>query len=203
VAEHDHPAFGRPELRAWREYQVKGNLIAARPRYVREKWGEAGLRDVASRLSPEARALFESSILPFTWHPFPVMAAIDAALLDGPMGSDAARMQEFGATIARYDLPTLYKVLFKLGTPSFILKRVAVVYGTYIKGGEMTPLEVTASSARIRLSKGALPLYFCAYGVTGWFTAAVEMSGGKDVRAHQSRCVHEGASACEWEASWS
>jgi predicted hydrocarbon binding protein len=196
------PVLGRADRIAWHDYQVKGNLLASRERYVREHWGGPAVRDVAERLGPDVRAVFESTILPFAWHPFRVMAAIDRAIIEGPMGGDVTEMKAFGATVARYDLPTLYKMLFKLGTPSFLVKRVGVVYRTYVRGGAMEPQEVTPRSAGVALTEGALPLYFCQQGVPGWFTAAIELSGGKDVRVEEATCVHRGAPQCSWRSTW-
>jgi hypothetical protein len=94
------PALGLSDRGEWRAYRVKGNLLAARPRYVREKWGDAGYADVASRLRPPARAILEGTILPFAWYDFPDMAEIDQAIVAGPMGGDVSKMKAFGATIA-------------------------------------------------------------------------------------------------------
>jgi hypothetical protein len=111
-------------------------------------------------------------------------------------------MKHFGATVARYDLSTLYKMLFKLGTPEFVIRRVAVVYKTYIKGGGIAAADVKTGEALVRLTEGSLPRYFCTHGVAGWFTAAVELSGGKDVDVREIACIHDGARGCEWHATW-
>lgn len=60
------PVFGDPALSArFIHHQVKGNLLAARPRYVRERWGEDGVRGVVERLTrksePYSRARFSRS----------------------------------------------------------------------------------------------------------------------------------------------
>jgi len=198
----DDPVLGRDDKREWVSYQVKGNLLAARPRYVREKWGEAAVMDVASRLDPAVRPLFEREVLPFSWHSFGALGAIDKAIVDGPMGGNMALMKHFGATIARYDLSTLYKMLFKLGSPDFIVRRVGVVYRTYVKGGGMAAADVHRGEAFVRLSEGSLPRYFCGFGVPGWFTAALELSGGKRVDVDEVECIHTGAARCVWRARW-
>jgi hypothetical protein len=196
------PVFGRGDRSEWREYQVKGNLLAARPRYIRDRWGNSGFEDVTRRLDPTVRDIFATEILPFAWYPFPTMAAVDRAIVEGPMGNDVSRMKDFGSTIARYDLPTLYKVLFKFGSPSFILRRIAVVYRTYVRGGSISPADVGDGHAVVSLETGALPSYFCSHGVPGWFTAAVELSGGKAVEVREVHCVHRDAKRCSWELNW-
>ena len=194
--------LGLAEKSAWRAYQVKGSLLASRPRYVRDQWGAAGLTDVASRLSPPMRALFQSAVLPFAWYPFQEMAEIDRAIVAGPMRGDVSHMKQLGLTIARYDLPTLYKMFFKLGTPSFVLKRINTAYATYIRGGTIEASPVSKNHAVVTQIDGDLPLYFCDQGILGWVSAAVELSGGRDVHVAQVDCVHKGAARCTWEASW-
>jgi predicted hydrocarbon binding protein len=196
------PTFGLAGRDAWRGYQVKGSLLAARPRYVRDTWGDAAFADVAARLHGETRAAFESAALPFAWYPFRPMAEIDRAIVAGPMGGDLAQMKRFGSTIARYDLSTIYKMLFKVGSPAFILKRIGVVYSTYIRGGSITPVSVEKGHAVVVLGGGDFPFYFCDQGIPGWFAAAVELSGGKNVHVVQAECVHRGAARCSWEARW-
>jgi hypothetical protein len=196
------PALGLAQKSAWRAYQIKGTLLASRPRYVREQWGDAGLADVASRLSPALRAVFQGSPLPFAWYPFAEMAEIDQAIVAGPMGGDLSHMKRFGSTIARYDLPTLYKMLFKLGTPSFVVKRINLAYSTYIRGGTVEASSVSKDRAVVTLTEGDFPFYFCDQGIPGWFHAAIELSGGTGVRVTQVECVHKAGARCVWEARW-
>jgi predicted hydrocarbon binding protein len=54
----------------------------------------------------------------------------------------------------------------------------------------------------VSLETGALPSYFCSHGVPGWFTAAVELSGGKAVEVREVHCVHRDAKRCSWELNW-
>jgi hypothetical protein len=196
------PAFGLASRVAWHRYQAKGNLVAARPRYVRDNWGDTGFAEVAARLTGEAREAFTGTALPFVWYSFQTLAEIDRAILLGPMGGNAMHMRHFGSTIARYDLSTIYKMLLKVGSPAFVLKRVNVVYSTYVRGGAITAPAVEKSHARLALSDGDFPFYFCDQGVPGWFTAAIELSGGKDANVVQAECVHRGAKNCVWEATW-
>jgi hypothetical protein len=203
LAPRTDAVLGRDDARAWQRYEVKGNLLAARPRYVREQWGDAAVRDVASRLSQPVRTLFDREVLPFSWYSFSDLAAIDKVIIESAMSGDISKMKHFGETIARYDLSTLDKMLFKLGSPEFIMRRVGVVYRTYVRGGGLAAAEVQKGHAVVRLAEGALPRYFCTFGVPGWFTAALELSGGKNVEVEETECVHAGAPACAWSATWS
>jgi len=202
VSDHD-PVFGNPALGVrFTRHEVKGNLLAARPRYVRERWGDAGVRQVAERLHGEVRTIFEAAIMPFTWYPLDVLAAVDRAIVEGPMAGDVTMMKEFGATVARYDLSTIYKVLFKVGTPAFVVRRANVAYSTYIRGGVLRGETPSSNQGQVTFTQGAFPKYFCRYGIAGWLTAAVELSGGKGVEFEEIECLHDGALHCRWQGRW-
>lgn len=194
--------LGDPRVTAWRSYSVKGNLVAARPRWLREKWGEDAVRSVSAKLTGDAKKLFDSEVLPFGWYDFGTLAAVDQVIIDGPLKGDLSQMKKFGSDVARYDLSSIYKMLLKLGTPSFVAKRVGNVYSTYVRGGSMASEDVESKRARVVLAEGALPLYFCAHGIPGWFTAALELSGAKEVDVRETECVHRGARRCVWQAHW-
>jgi hypothetical protein len=200
---HD-PIFGDPALwDAASPLQVKGTLLAARPRYVRERWGDDALEALIGQTSGEARRVLSEEILPFRWYPMAVMADIDRAIVEGPMEGDVRAMKAFGSEIARYDVPTVYKMLFRFGTPAFVIKRIRVAYHNYIRGGEIRSEVPEAQHARVSLHEAALPRYLCTQGISGWLTAALELSGGRDVHVEEAACVHDGAPYCSWDARWS
>ncbi len=196
------PVFGDTAvLDRARDHEVKGTLLGARRRYVLERWGQAALDDVVSRLSEPDRGPVLSPVLPFAWYPMRTLMEIDRAIVLGPMKGDVREMKHFGSTIARYDLPTVYKMLFKFGTPAFVIKRVSIPYGQYFKGGTMRGESRAPNTAAVTM-EGVFPEYLCKWGVSGWFTAAIELSGGQDVEVTEVDCIHQGRAACRWEARW-
>jgi hypothetical protein len=204
VSVTQHSIFGDPAL--WRPtspLRVKGSLMAARPRYLREHWGQTAVDQVVASVGDDARPLLTNEVLPFRWYPMALMAEIDRAIIEGPMQGDVSRMKAFGSEIARYDLPTLYKMLFRFGTPSFVVKRLNIAYATYIDGGRVQ-IEVPArEQARVTLHDAVLPNYLCTHGISGWITAALELSGANHVQVEESQCLHEGAPRCCWDSHWS
>lgn len=200
---HD-PLLGDPKLAAAvSKMQVKGNLIAARGRWVREQFGEARLEELAETVPEPARQYLLEPPLPFAWYPFEPMLAIDRRLIEGPMEGDATRMYDFGDAIARYDLSTLYKMLFKLGSPSFVIRRIGIVYGQYLRPGRAVGESHEAGRATVTIHDACFPAYFCTWGISGWLHAAIELSGGNQTTVEQTECVHHGASCCRFELRWS
>ena len=180
---------------------AKGTLVASRVRYVREEHGPEAVGQVAAALEPEAREAFENPPLPFTWTPLPLMVAIDRAIVDGPMGGDPGEMFRFGSLIAGYDLPVIYKVLFKVGSPGFIVGRASMVYSQYFRGGKLRST-VDGKRATAVLEGFVQPRYMCAEGMRGWLHASVSMSGGRNTGVEHPECVHAGDERCTWTIGW-
>jgi hypothetical protein len=198
------PVFGDLHYASeMRENQIKGNLLARRAWYVRDRWGDAALAAVAAAVPETARKfLGDAPPLTFAWYPFGVMMDIDRAIVDGPMRGEVGRMTEFGSAIAKHDLPLLYKVLFKVGSPAFIVKRLNIVAKQYIRESTISVQMADDSDAIVTQGGRRFPMYFCTYGVSGWFHAALELSGARSPTVNHATCLHRGDAACTWSLRW-
>lgn len=198
------PVFGDlSHDREMRDNQIKGNLLGRRAWYIRDRWGDAALASVAATVPESARKyLVDATPLTFAWYPFGVMMDIDRAIVDGPMAGELGRMREFGSAIAKHDLPLLYKVLFKVGSPSFIIKRLNIVAKQYIRESTISSAIVADGHARVTQGGRRFPMYFCTYGVSGWFHAALELSGAHKPTVEHTGCLHRGDGGCSWELRW-
>lgn len=181
---------------------MKGNLLASRARWIRENGGEAGLDELVEAVPEPGRRFLIEPPLPFAWYPFEPMLAIDREIIRSVMNGRVERMYDLGNAIARYDLSTIYKVLFKLGSPAFIIKRIGIVYGQYLRPGRAVSESSSPGAATVSLTDVRFPYYFCAHGISGWLHAAIELSGGRNVAVTQVDCVHRGAGECRFELRW-
>lgn len=186
-----------------RDNQIKGNLLGRRAWYIRDRWGDKALASVAGAVPESSRKfLVDAPPLTFAWYPFGVMMDIDRAIVDGPMAGDLGHMVDFGSAIAKHDLPLLYKVLFKVGSPAFIVKRLNIVCKQYIRESGLSVRVDGEGDAKVTLEGRRFPMYFCTYGVSGWFRAALELSGGKSPSVTHAACLHRGDAECRWELRW-
>ena len=202
MAAHD-PVFGDlAHDREMRDNQIKGNLLGRRAWYVRDRFGDDALRKLTGVVPEGARKFLVDAPLTFAWYPFGVMMDIDRAIVDGPMRGEIGRMTEFGSAIAKHDLPLLYKVLFKVGSPSFIIKRLNIVAKQYIRESSISAVVEKDGEALVTQGGRRFPMYFCTYGVSGWFQAALELSGAKSPTVHHASCLHRGDAACTWRLRW-
>jgi hypothetical protein len=191
---------------AMRLLSAKGNLVAWRRRYVLERYGQGTLDAMAAQLRGEAREYLLAPPSHFAWVLNGALMDIDEAIVRGPMEGDVTRMRVFGWEIGRGDLSTVYRLLIRLAvTPHMLIRRLVSMYPTYFTPGEFVIEEVGAGTARVALNPGStpLPLYQCNYGVVGWLSSALELSGARNVNVEQWTCVHRGDPACRYVFKWS
>jgi len=195
--------LGRVTLQDLQQLDVKGNLVAARRRYVDETWGNDGVERVRSLLDGDARRVFDQPPLPFVWVPGTVLAAVDEAIVLACMQGDVAQMQPFGAAIARADLPVLYRVFFRVGAPWMVVKAAGTMFPLYFRSGAVVTSSLDGfTGGAITLTKARLPRYLCHWGVAGWLQAALELSGAHDVDIAHDVCAHDGHDRCTWRLTW-
>lgn len=195
--------LGRATTADLKRLDVKGNLVAARRRYVEDTWGKAGVARVVARLEGDARRVFESPPLPFVWINATVLAVVDEAIVVACMEGDVSQMRPFGSAIARADLPVLYRVFFHVGAPWMVVKAAGTMFPLYFRCGAVVASSIDGfTGGAITLTNAMLPRYLCRDGIAGWLEAALELSGARDVRIVHDRCVHEGNDRCGWRLSW-
>ena len=106
---------------------IKGSAITARVRYVRELYGEPGVRRVKEALTAESRRRLEDKVMPHDWVSLDMFIEL-CTEIDRLYGrGDLALCRELGRYASKVNLPTLYRIFYALGSPRFILSRAVRV----------------------------------------------------------------------------
>ncbi len=196
------PFLGRSDvLGRLEDLPCKANWLAARHRYVESQYGKAGVDDVVRRLDDVHRRAFLEPPPTMSWSNVGIVVTIDRAIFTGPMDGSLRRMRHFGAEIAKYDVPGVYRVFFRLGTPGFMVGKLPLVYRQYFRRGAMQAT-VERGQAEIKLVDVTFPAYLCEHGISGWFDAMLELVGARAPRVEHAKCVHRGDPHCAWQATW-
>src|SRR5579871_4418532 len=119
--------------------------MRARLRYVQER-GEDAVPRLLARMSPELRALCDAGFLVNGWYPFAAFVEL-TTLIDRLFGKgDLALCYEVGRYACDVNLPTLYRIFFRLGSVPFIIRRAAAAWRVNYDEGEMVVVEQTVDS---------------------------------------------------------
>jgi hypothetical protein len=176
---------------------AKGSAIASRIRYVREHFGEEGYRKLVEQLSPEDRARVGARILQHEWVPFDLFINTNVAI-DRIFGKgDLHLCYEMGRYSAETNLPTLYRLFYRLGTPMFIFRKAAQIWNVHYDSGQIRPVDEGGGRIRIFMESVARPHRAHCLSVLGWAAKSIELSGGTVTEAKEHACRTDGAVACE------
>jgi hypothetical protein len=181
---------------------VKGSAVTSRIRWVREKHGEAGLRRLKAALPPTERTQIEGRILPHEWVPFDLFVAVNVTADELFGTGDLALCEEMARYGAEVNLPTLYRIFYKLGTPEFILRKAARLWDVHYTSGRLTPEELDGGGVRLLLEDFATPHAAHCRSVLGWAARSAELSGGIVDYAAEEKCRTRGDARCEFVLRW-
>lgn len=185
--------------------QVKGSAVTARLRFVRDLYGEPGVKHVKEALEPRHRAAIDRRVMPHDWVPFDLFVGLSTEV-DRLYGKgDLELCREMGRFAAKVNLPTLYRIFYALGSPGFIIGRAVRVWDVHYDSGR-----ISADVERVQRSERALltlrdfatPHRAHCLSVLGWAERSVELSGGRLVEASETTCRTRGDDACRFVVSW-
>ena len=179
---------------------VKGTALRARLRYVEERAGIDGYRRFVDALSPETRAIVDARILASAWYPFAAFVEL-CEIIDRQLGhGDLALCDELGRYACDANLPTLYKIFFRMADVRYIIRRAAAAWRVNYDEGAMTVVREGDHEVVLRMEVPAPHRAHCL-SVRGWMVRAGELSGAKGVRVVESCRVH-GDPQCEFAMTW-
>src|SRR5262245_31201878 len=110
---------------------VRGAMITARMRYVRERHGEDGVRRVLDAVEAPTRRVLEGRVSAHGWVDYDAFVDLGVTV-DRLFGSgDLALRLELGRYSAEVNLPTIYRLFYRFGSPLYIFRRAAQLWGEH------------------------------------------------------------------------
>jgi hypothetical protein len=181
---------------------VKGSAIAARVRFVRERFGDEGYARLVASVDDASRARLAGRILAHEWVPFALFRGlnVEADRLFGK--GDLQLCYEMGRYSAEVNLPSLYRLFYRLRTPMFIFRKAARLWDVHYTSGKLTPIEERAGAIRLEIEGFAEPHRAHCMSVLGWAARSGELSGGRLRQAEETRCRTRGDAVCVLTLDW-
>src|SRR5580704_12640119 len=183
--------------------QIKGSAIKETIAQIKRRSGEAAFQKILGLLDEETRKIFEGKIFSSTWYPldlFTRFLEIEIKVLADGNEQMVTRGSE--AVIER-QLRGIYKAFVKLGSPEFVIKRIAAVHATYFQG---VPIDVKLEGnnrALVKYTGFQRQHRIMGFAIVGFFKKALEISGAKGVVIRFSVPIEEGKPYSELSIAWS
>src|SRR5580692_4095801 len=119
--------------------QIKGSAIKETIDQIKSRNGEAAFQKILGLLDGETRKICEGDIFSSTWYPldlFTRFLEIEIRVLADGNEEMVTRGSE---AVVEKQLRGIYKAFVKLGSPEFVIRRIAAVHATYFQG---VPIDV-------------------------------------------------------------
>ena len=98
-------------------------------------------------------------------------------------------------------IKTIYRLLFKVGSVQFILRRSAMAWKLNYDQGELLVRSEEPRSAILEIVDFPCPNRAHCLSVKGWMMRALELSGARGATMKE-RCKAAGDARCEFAAKW-
>ena len=180
----------------------KGVAVIARLKWVQQVHGDAGFNQLLAALPQASRDVVDARILPHGWVPLQVFIDV-LVTLDALFGrGDLALCRELGGWAAAENLPRVFKIFFRFGSPTFLFDRAAKLWRSHYDSGTLAVLDREETGARLVISDFAAPHRAHCLSVLGWAAKSIELWGAGVTYAEEEKCRTRGDAACEMVARW-
>ena len=181
---------------------VKGSALSSRILWVQLNHGSAGMARLVPQCSPELRATLEAGVHKARWYPLDhfveLITTIDRLFGKGDLGL----VRELARHGADANLTTIYRLFYKVGTTHWILGRAVRLWSAHYDSGFLHVMTRGPNAAILEIRGFDAPHPVHCGSVLGWAERSIELSGGTQVHAAETRCRTRGDDWCQLEATW-
>ena len=182
--------------------EVKGSAIKDTLDALTQRVGADGLARILGMMKPESSRALEKPLASL-WYPldaFTELLEIDIRETAG--GNEKELITRSEAVIDR-QLRGIYRVFIRVGSPEFVIKRIASVHETYFRGVHAEARIVPPNEAFVRYAGFSKQHRIIEYAILGFYKKALEISGARNVLAAVTKSVAEEAGYAEVRLRWS
>lgn len=159
---------------------VRGALIVGMKKWLDETHGATGLRTLQAHLPEHEREMWDTGIVVHTArYPASCFRNFGEAAVKLWGRGDPNYLRGVGAFVAFNDLGTYMKIMMRLGSPSFVIRRFPRVWSHYFSDGSLHTNELGERHAFVEIRNWQPYGELGVYGAHGWMKAALEYSGAK------------------------
>lgn len=181
---------------------IKGTAVLDTLKAIEARAGKAELDKIISHLDPETRGIFQQPISPSTWYSCDAFSRFLEADIRETAGGNEQELVKRAEAVIEKQLSGIYKMFVRLGSPEFVIRRIAAVHSTYFDGVQIIPEMKGPNSATIQYVGFSRGHRIMGFVILGFFRKALEISGAKKVDVHFTVPIDAGEQFCELALAW-
>lgn len=181
--------------------EIKGTVLLDTIAAIKARAGESELAKIFDQLRGEAKDVFERPIHPSSWYSLDAFVNFLDVDIRETANGDREVLTKRSEKVIESQLRGIYKIFVKLGSPGFVITRIAAVHATYFKGIQIIR-EIGNHRATIKYIGFQKHHDILQYTIIGFFRKALELSGAKQVVLNFSLPIAQGAAYSELTITW-
>lgn len=187
---------GEPALS---QVQVSGSALTSVKPFVERHLGPSAWLDFLQQGSPVVAETFSRPIITMSW--YPLTAVVDGMDTLVVLAEDPGVLREYARFNLDFGTKMIFRAIFKLGSPEFMIARSDQVWRKYYSAGRVV-CEAKAGRARMQVHDFP-PVNHNFDRVVMYSTEAVLLkAGAQEVTASHTRCNRAGSPYCEYAFTW-
>lgn len=182
--------------------QIKGTAVLDTITLVKKRMGNDEFNRIVGLLGDEAKKMFQGEVFTSSWYPLDLFTQFLEAEIRESAGGNVEVLIKGSEAVIERQLRGIYKVFVKLGSPEFVLKRIAAVHATYFQGVDIKVEMMGPGNATIRYTGYEKQHRIIGFAIIGFFRKALEISGARNVQAGFATPIEAGKGYAELAISW-
>ena len=196
-----HYSFDRPPTT--RATFIRGSLFVPLPPFMKTYLGPEAWIDFLQRVDPVASVVLSHQFVALAWYPFKVVTStVDVLEIMGGLLGEPNAVRDMTTYNLNYATRGLFRAVFKLGSPEFMLSRSNHVWQKFYSRGRMTMPLITRNEALLQLE--GVPDITPNYSkvVMHSMEAVIVKAGGSILVAETTKDVARGDKYSEYHYRW-
>jgi hypothetical protein len=182
--------------------EIKGATLIQTIEAIRARDGEHVLATIVAQLDPDSRSVIQGRIFPWNWYSLDAFSAFLEADIRVTANGNREVLILRSEKVIEAQLRGIYKVFIKLGSPAYVIKRIASVHETYFKGIHFIPEFDDSKQALIKYMGFQSQHEIVGYAIIGFYRKALEISGAKQVAVNFTVPISAGGEYAELKITW-
>lgn len=183
---------------------IRGSLFQSLPEFIRLHFGAHRFQEFLSLVEPVARDALADNMQALAWYPFAVVASASEAMvkMSTPEKSESV-LQEFAKHNLDRATNLIFRAIFRVGSPEFMVSKSDQVWRKYYSTGRMHVIHVARGSSRVRLYE--FPQMTATYNrvILYAIEATIVKAGGQIKTRELSKDTSAGDPFSEYTHTWS
>jgi hypothetical protein len=182
--------------------QISGSVLLDTIKAVKTRQGDQEFAKILAHLHGEAKLIFNAPIESWRWYPVDAFVGFLETDIRETADGDRRVLIKRSKNVIESQLHGIYKFLVRIGSPKFVINRIATIHASYFQGVQIIPEIEDGPRATIKYIGFEKHHDIMEYIVIGFFLQALEVCGAREISVVFTVPISRGAAYSEVTIAW-